>query len=87
MAKGTISSLQLESVIYAFQRFGGPKLPDGSRAGFWLGDGAGVGKGRQLAAAAFEHMRCGGKRVLWISVSSDLRVGTFSLSPSHTLWP
>jgi len=38
------------------------------------GDGAGVGKGRQLAACAYEHLRTGGTRVLWISVSADLRV-------------
>jgi len=65
---------QIESVIYAFQRFEGPRLPDGSRAGFVLGDGAGVGKGRQIAGCAYEHWRCGGRRVLWISVSSDLRL-------------
>jgi hypothetical protein len=46
----TISNLQLETVVYAMQRFEGPRLPDGSRAGFFLGDGAGVGKGRQIAA-------------------------------------
>jgi hypothetical protein len=40
---GTLSSLQIETVIYAFQRFGGAVLEDGSRPGFFLGDGAGVG--------------------------------------------
>ena len=45
----------------------------GSRAGFFLGDGAGVGKGRQIAAMIKEEHRRGGTRVLWLSVSNDLR--------------
>ena len=76
VASGALSSLQLESIIYACQRFEGPRLTDGkqSRAGFFLGDGAGVGKGRQLAGLAYEHWRTGGKRIVWLSVSSDLRI-------------
>lgn len=31
------------------------RLHDGSRAGFFLGDGPGVGKGRQIAAAALHY--------------------------------
>lgn len=38
-----------------------------------MGDGAGVGKGRQIAALALEHYKTGGRRTLWISVSNDLR--------------
>lgn len=45
----------------------------GSTAGFFLGDGAGVGKGRQIAAMIKEHHAQGGKRTLWLSVSNDLR--------------
>jgi hypothetical protein len=44
---------------------GGVTLDTGHRAGFFLGDGAGVGKGRQVAGLIYEHRRCGGKRVLW----------------------
>ena len=73
VASGALSSLQLESIIYACQRFEGPRLADGSRSGFFLGDGAGVGKGRQIAGLAYEHMLTGGKRVVWLSVSGDLR--------------
>lgn len=32
-----------------------------------------MGKGRQIAALTKEFMATGGKRVLWISTSSDLR--------------
>ena len=45
----------------------------GPRAGFFLGDGAGVGKGRQIAGLVYQHYRSGGRRVLWVSVSSDLK--------------
>lgn len=45
------------------------------RPGFFLADGAGVGKGRQIAALIAEHWRTGGRRVLWLSVSTDLQVG------------
>lgn len=46
----TISNLQLETIVYAMQRFEGPRLQNGDRAGFFLGDGAGVGKGRQISS-------------------------------------
>ena len=41
----SISSPQLESVIYACMRFE-KKIDSRTRAGFFLGDGAGVGKGK-----------------------------------------
>ena len=43
-----LSGLQLESIVYACQRHE-QQLPDQSRAGFFIGDGAGVGKGRTIA--------------------------------------
>lgn len=45
-----LSALQLESIVYACQRHE-RTLPDGQRAGFFIGDGAGVGKGRTIAGA------------------------------------
>ena len=53
--------------------FVGHLVCSGSRAGFFLGDGAGVGKGRQIAAMIKEEYACGGRRILWLSVSNDLR--------------
>ena len=35
--------------------------------------GAGVGKGRQIAALIKQHWAEGGRRALWVSVSADLR--------------
>mmetsp|Transcript_22735 Transcript_22735/g.41710 ORF Transcript_22735/g.41710 Transcript_22735/m.41710 type:complete len:180 (+) Transcript_22735:1204-1743(+) len=42
------------------------------RAGFLLGDGAGIGKGRTLVGFAIENIARGQKKHVWISVSSDL---------------
>ena len=48
-------------------------LPDGNRAGFLIGDGAGVGKGRTIAGCIFENYLKGRKRAIWVSVSNDLK--------------
>lgn len=48
-------------------------LPDGSRGGFFIGDGAGVGKGRTIAGLILENWRAGRRRHLWLSVGSDLK--------------
>ncbi|XP_055677272.1 protein strawberry notch isoform X2 [Lutzomyia longipalpis] len=69
---GLLSALQLESITYASQAHA-HILPDGSRAGFLIGDGAGVGKGRTIAGIIFENYLKGRKRSLWISVSNDLK--------------
>ena len=45
-----------------------------ARPGFFLGDGAGVGKGRQAAALIYENHLHGRRRHLWVSFSSDLRL-------------
>lgn len=61
---GELSALQLESIVYASQRHE-IILPSGERAGFLIGDGAGVGKGRTLAGIIFENYLLGRKRALW----------------------
>ena len=48
--------------------------PVRARPGFFLGDGAGVGKGRQLAALIAEQYEHNRRRHLWLSISSDLIV-------------
>ena len=66
-----LSQLQLEGVLYAttkHQEF----LPSKQRAGFFLGDGAGVGKGRQIAAVILDNVARGRRRHLWVSASADL---------------
>lgn len=69
---GLLSALQLESITYASQAHS-QRLPDGSRAGFLIGDGAGVGKGRTIAGIIYENYMKGRKKALWISVSNDLK--------------
>ncbi|XP_063926322.1 protein strawberry notch isoform X2 [Zophobas morio] len=69
---GALSALQLESITYACQAHE-HILPDGSRAGFLIGDGAGVGKGRTIAGVIFENYMKGRKRAIWVSVSNDLK--------------
>uniref|UniRef100_A0A182Q7B7 Strawberry notch n=1 Tax=Anopheles farauti TaxID=69004 RepID=A0A182Q7B7_9DIPT len=69
---GLLSALQLESITYASQAHA-HLLPDGSRAGFLIGDGAGVGKGRTIAGIIYENYLKGRKKSIWISVSNDLR--------------
>lgn len=72
--RGVLSALQMESIVYACMKHE-QRLPGdrGDRAGFFLGDGAGVGKGRQIAGLVYEHRRRGGRRVLWVSTSADLK--------------
>ncbi|CAG5047286.1 unnamed protein product [Parnassius apollo] len=69
---GLLSALQLEAVVYASQAHE-HMLPDGTRAGFLIGDGAGVGKGRTIAGIIFENYLKGRKRAIWVSVSNDLK--------------
>ncbi|CAM9634187.1 unnamed protein product, partial [Scytosiphon promiscuus] len=68
---GKLSALQLEAISYACQAHE-TRLPDGSRAGFFIGDGAGVGKGRQLAGIMLENFLHGRRKHVWISVGNDL---------------
>jgi len=67
-----LSALQLESIVYASQQHE-QFLPDGNRAGFLIGDGAGVGKGRTIAGVIYENYLKGRKRAIWVSVSNDLK--------------
>ncbi|KAL1110543.1 hypothetical protein AAG570_008071 [Ranatra chinensis] len=72
ISSGALSALQLEAITYAAQQHE-HFLPDGSRAGFLIGDGAGVGKGRTIAGMIFENYLKGRKRAIWVSVSNDLK--------------
>jgi hypothetical protein len=69
--EGKLSVIQLERVIYAGQRHE-QRLPDGSRAGFYVGDGTGVGKGRVLAAIILDNWFQNRRRAVWFSVNNDL---------------
>ncbi|KAK2394699.1 protein FORGETTER [Trifolium repens] len=68
----TLSCLQIETLVYACQRHL-QHIRNGTRAGFFIGDGAGVGKGRTVAGIIWENWNHGRKKALWISVGSDLK--------------
>ena len=74
VANECISSLQLESILYANQRHEGTRLTDGSRAGFFLGDAAGVGKGRQAAGMILEHIRFAPSPLVLLSLTRPSHV-------------
>ncbi|XP_022227076.2 protein strawberry notch-like [Drosophila obscura] len=67
-----LSTQQLEAVVYACQTHQ-RILPWGERAGFLLGDGPGVGKGRTIAGIIYSNFLLGRKRALWISISNILK--------------
>ncbi|GIL79152.1 hypothetical protein Vretifemale_8504, partial [Volvox reticuliferus] len=71
VSSGKLSTLQLEGILYACSKHC-EMLPSGERAGFFIGDGAGVGKGRQIAGIILDNFVRGRKRSLWLSTSSDL---------------
>jgi predicted RNA methylase len=71
VSEGLLSDVQLERVIYARQRHE-QRLPVGSRAGFFVGDGTGVGKGRVLAGIIADNWNQSRQRAIWLSVNNDL---------------
>lgn len=72
ISENKLSGLQLESVYYAGQQFE-KTLTNGQRAGFFVGDGTGVGKGRQIAGIITDQWQRGVKRILWVSAGRDLQ--------------
>ncbi|XP_078614112.1 uncharacterized protein LOC144883439 isoform X1 [Branchiostoma floridae x Branchiostoma japonicum] len=73
ITSGKLSALQLEGVIYACTRHQ-MVLPNGCRAGFFIGDGAGVGKGRQISGIILDNFARGRTRHVWFSISTDLKL-------------
>ena len=72
VTEGRLSDLQLEFVTYACQRHE-QRLASGSRRGFFLGDGAGMGKGRQLAGLILENVLAGRTKHIWCTTNIDLK--------------
>lgn len=73
VTEGKLSDAQLETVTYAGQAHS-QDLPDGSRRGFFIGDGTGVGKGREISGILLDNLRqgSGGGKHVWISEKSGL---------------
>lgn len=68
---GSVSIAQLEAVVYAGQAHS-EILPNGSRKGFFIGDGTGVGKGREIASILLDNWNHGRRKAVWISQNSPL---------------
>ena len=49
-------------------------LKTGQRCGFFVGDGAGVGKGRTIAGIILEGILSKRPKAIWLSISSDLKI-------------
>jgi predicted RNA methylase len=71
--EGKLSIAQLESIVYAGQAHQ-QTLPSGQRRGFFIGDGTGVGKGREISGIVLDNMRQGRKKAVWISKNNPLFV-------------
>lgn len=69
--EGILSDAQLENVVYAGQAHA-QTLPDGRRKGFFIGDGTGVGKGRQIAGIIMDNFIQGCRKAVWISEKASL---------------
>lgn len=68
---GELSEVQLEAIAYAGQTHE-QKLAGGARRAFFIGDGTGVGKGREVAGIIIDNWHQGRKRSVWVSFSQDL---------------
>jgi len=49
-------------------------LGNGQRAGFFIGDAAGVGKGRQISGVIVDNYARGRTKSIWFTISTDLIV-------------
>ncbi|HLP81865.1 MAG TPA: strawberry notch family protein, partial [Nitrosomonas sp.] len=68
---GLLSIAQLEAVVYAGQAHS-ELLPNGSRKGFFIGDGTGVGKGREISGIILDNMMQGRSKAVWVSFNEGL---------------
>ncbi len=69
--EGILSDAQLENVVYAGQAHE-QMLPGGKRKGYFIGDGTGVGKGRQIAGIIMDNFMQGRKKAVWLSINAPL---------------
>jgi P-loop containing NTP hydrolase pore-1/C-terminal domain on Strawberry notch homologue len=82
--EGILSAAQLETVVYAGQAhsewLGKPSKDNAEdesitlsmRKGYFLGDGTGAGKGRQIAAVILDNWLQGRRRHIWVSKNATL---------------
>ena len=71
VGEGRLSLAQLEAVVYAGQAHS-EVLPNGSRKGFFIGDGTGVGKGREISGVILDNLAQGRDKAVWVSFNRGL---------------
>jgi len=69
--EGKLSDAQLENVVRAGQAHNA-MLESGERQGYFIGDGTGVGKGREIAGIILDNWNKGRKQGVWLSANSSL---------------
>ena len=68
---GKLSDVQLEAITAAGQAHQ-DTLPNGEQRGFFIGDGTGVGKGREIAGILWDNWNQGRKKSIWVSKDRTL---------------
>ncbi len=68
---GVLSAVQMEAIALAGQQ-NKVVLPSGAYSAVLIGDGTGVGKGRESAGILWDNYRQGRKRLVWVSEKWDL---------------
>ncbi len=63
---GALSDAQLEAIVYAGHAHS-DVMPNGKRRGFFIGDGTGVGKGREIAGILLDNKQSGRTKAVWVS--------------------
>ncbi|MEF8794317.1 PLxRFG domain-containing protein [Thiohalorhabdus sp.] len=70
--QGLLSDIQIEAIAAAGQAHQ-EMLPDGeTRKGFFIGDGTGVGKGRELIGIVLDNWQQGRRKHVWVSENQKL---------------
>ena len=75
--QGLLSDAQLETLVYAGQAHR-EMLPhvegqEAVRRGFFIGDGTGVGKGREISGIILDNRNQGRRKAVWVSANQRLK--------------
>ena len=71
ITEGRLSDAQLEQITYAGNAHA-KMLPNGRRRGYFIGDGTGVGKGREVSGIILDNWNQGRKKAVWVSKDKKL---------------
>lgn len=72
ITEGRVSDIQMEAVVYA-QQAHETVMANGERAGIWIGDGTGLGKGREIYAVIYNNYMQGRRKAVHISLTHQLK--------------